>query len=914
MQGKNRLTAFIAFFFILMLPCLLFALDIHKGGFFYNHRSWMTDNGLPQNTVLAITQTPDGLLWLGTEPGLVKFDGLKFDLFNHENTPAIRSDIILTLMVDKKGRLWCGTRGGGAFLVEDGIPRSITSDKLFISGEVWSIEETGDGSTWFGTRKGLYRFYKEKLSRVDLPAPVQDAFISALETDDMGRLWFGTQGNGLYCIELNGTGYEAFHKGFSGEKISDILESKKRTLWLATEDHGVINVNGNSSINYTVRNGLHSNNIGCMYEDKNGNIWIGAYNGSIDIIPAGKNTAIAFSGSIALTGSAVFSFFEDKEHNFWIGTDGGGLNRFRDSEIITYTKKNGLAGDIIHSVFSDSRRNTWFATKGSGVCCMNGESGVFKTFSTRDGLTRDTVATICEYPEDKIWFGTMGGGACRYSTDTGKWDSFSLQEGLSDSFVRALYVDPDGVFWAGTDSGGLHRFENGLFTLEGNVQFRINSFHKDREGVLWIGTQSGGVFRFKNGKLEPMNTNSLKNRLSGLHFYEDRDGGLWIGSSQGLLYYRKGKFFTISPKEGLPDDTIYCVLEDYKNNLWMSSNQGIIRVNRLELIGYFKGKTNHLHFYRYGINNGMKSIECNGGNQNPGTKTPDGRIWFPTTRGVSVIDPDYISLNVSPTQARIEKVRIGKTSYPIHLPVIVPPGNNNVEIYFTAPTFISPEQIQFKYKMEGFNEDWVDAGTLRFVNFSYLPPGSYRFDVIAGSTDGSWNTNPDTFSFTLIPHFYQSFLFKTIFAVITALGGGLYFFYRKYFSTRVIKGTTSNTSLPTEDNTQNLQKIIHFLVHEKAYRNPDITLKTMSSQIMLSSRTISHVINAELKINFNELINQYRIKEAQQILLDPKHQGKSILEIGFEIGFNSKSAFNRVFKEYTQMTPSQYRKTPTSQT
>ncbi|MCP4216779.1 MAG: helix-turn-helix domain-containing protein [bacterium] len=900
--------------------CVSFALDPTKSVYFHQHQHWTIEDGLPMNSVLAITQTPDGYLWLGTEMGLVRFDGVHFELLNRDNTPAFTNNLVICLEVDRQGTLWIGTRGGGVIRYKNNRFDNISRKDGLAGDSVWVLEAAADGSIWIGTHKGLNRFGNGKLSTIPLPDAQANFYVKALMEDRIGRMWVGTRGGGVCIVNKKGDGFEAYCKGLQGAKVSAILQDRDGTIWIATLESGVFSLRGNTLTQISKQQGLSHNYVNCLHEDRDGNLWIGTYGSGINVLQKGSREITILNEETGLGSNVILRFHEDREGTLWFGTEGGGLNSLRNTRITTYTRNNGLSNNIVMGVFQDSAGRIWCGTHGFGINCLQPETGEITVYTTSDGLANDLCTSIAEYPPagGTIWIGTMGGGISRLQTDTKQFTTFSTKQGLQENFVRALYVDPDGNLWAGTDNGGVHRFNDHRFQLERNVHSRVNAMCKDTHGNLWVGTFDSGLHC-----LAPDGSCTIYNETNGFYgkiamgLYEDSTGLLWIGTSHdGLFYFRNGTFGNIHKKEGLPDSTAYCILEDKNSNLWVSSNHGIYSLSRKEIQQFTSGGISRFVPTEYGTDDGMRSMECNGGSQPAGWRSRDGRLWFPTTRGVSVIDPENMGLNPLPPPVRVVHAVCNGIALTPTEPAgtnastrSIPPGSGNIEFEYTALSFIVPQKIQFKTKLLGWDRQWVQAGDRRRATYANLPPGHYTFKVGACNSDGIWNHTDDSFSFYLQPRFYQTVEFKIILPLSIILFCLLIYHQGKRFLVLKLVPKKYKRSALTEDKSSvYLRKAMFQVEEKKIYRDPNVSLKTLSSQLMISPRTLSQVINEQLKRNFFDLINQYRIEEAQMLLTEPGAGDRSILDIGYEVGFNSKSAFNRAFKKITQMTPSQYRK------
>lgn len=910
-MSKRWVLDFMLVMTLILGVSFVYALDPGKPVEFYRHNVWTAEDGLPMNTVISITQTPDGYIWLGTETGLVRFDGLEFDVFSSENTPELLNNLILSLHSGQGGELWIGTRGGGITCFQDETFHTMTTRDGLLDNEVWTIMETGDGAVWIGTRNGLNRFHEGKLSTIPLPDELPSYNVRALMEDRRGRVWVGTYGAGVIQVNKKGNRFEAKQKALPGYKISSLLQDRKGNVWAGSVESGLILLeNGKPPHIYNKTNGLTTNYIICLWEDRSGNLWIGTYGGGICILKSGEGNFTYFSNRDGLSSMTIDAFYEDREGLLWIGTMGGGLNCLGDTRITTYTMKHGLSYDDISAIYQDSRQNIWIGNMGSGVDYIPVGNGQIQSISTGSGLSTNCVVSITENPAGFLWFGTLGGGVNRMNIKNGTFDVFTTSEGLSDNFVRALYTDPSGNLWAGTDKGTVHRFINGWFVLYLDVGFRVNTIYKDSGGCIWTGTWGGGLHSLQNGDTRSY---TKENGLSGnivISIYESDKGTLWIGTyGSGLNYFRNGKIKKIRKKDGLPDNTVYCILEDRDRYLWFSSNRGIYRVQRDELDDFVNGKISRISPSLFTTEDGMKSVECNGGFQPAGCIAHDGKLWLPTTKGVSVLDPENMGIHSLPPPVQIKKAVIDGIPYPTGKRADAPPGKGSLEIHYTGLSYVVPRKIRFSYKIEGLDEQWVDAGTGRRVNYIGIPPGTYRFRVIARNSDGIWNNNGASFDFTIKPRYYQTLGFKIGFPIgLLLIILSLYILVKKLLAIRALKQKYKNSHLGPDESREYLQKILYQLEVEKIYRDEHISLHTLAEKLTINTRYLSQIINEQLGKHFQELINQYRVKEAQDLLLSPRQDHKSVLEIGYEVGFNSKSAFNRSFKHFTGMTPTQFKR------
>lgn len=761
---KAAPAAFLLILFVVSGTAL--ALDPSRAVTQYDTKTWFAKDGLPQNSVNAIRQTPDGYLWFGTEEGLARFDGAQFTTFDrntrslvHRYVMAVTADTsgglwigtlsggltrygdgrftqhgrklgeandgVRSLHDDGRGGLWVGTIGGGLHLVRDGHRTSYTRREGLSSDIVRAIVSDGENGVWLGTAEGLNRFRNGTIETFTTKDGIADDAVMAIHRDRRGAVWIGTLG-GLTRYE-NGR-FTSFHKA----------------------------------------DGLPHDSVYALFDDRAGNLWIGTEGGLCRFSDGKFATLTARDG---LSGDRIRSIFEDREGSLWVGTFGGGLTRLQDGKFITVTTREGLAHDAVGPLLQDREGAIWIGTMGGGVTRL--KDGRAVSYTTRDGLASDLIQSLAEDHTGALWIGTFGGGLSRYRD--GAFTTYTQRDGLAANVVMTLAEDREGSLWIGTGGGGLNRFKDGVFTrfttAEGLAHDVVRWLSVDREGVLWISTM-GGLSRFENGRFTNFSTqNGLSLDLVG-PVHQDTRGTHWIGTlGAGLLRYKNGVFTPITARDGLFDDSVYSIIEDAKGYFWMSCNHGVFRVSRKELDDFAEGRIGSVTSLAFGEADGMKSRECNG-NSPAAFLAQDGRIWFATLRGAATIDPQHIPFNSVPPPVLIERVLADQHPIAMADGALVPPGKGALEFHFTAPSYQAPERVSFRYRLEGFDKDWIDAGTRRVAYYTNLPPGRYAFRVAACNNDGVWNEHGAATAIRLEPHFYQTYWFYGLSAAAVLFLGG----------------------------------------------------------------------------------------------------------------------------------------------
>jgi ligand-binding sensor domain-containing protein/two-component sensor histidine kinase len=802
-------------FFLAAFTCLIcgstaLAVDPRKPLSQYTHSVWQTDNGLPQNTVHQVIQTRDGFIWLATDGGLVRFDGIEFVVFDTRNTPAIKSNQIRNLTEDQQGNLWISTPEGlvrlgkgkfTLFTAVDGLSsNSVLSAYEDRAGTIWIITASGldsyrdgkftrystrdglssdsietliedrAGVIWIGTSGGLTRSKDGVFTSYNNFAATRNG-VRALVEDGRDRLWIGTPA-GLYSLTTAGVSQYTVGEGLSNNSVESIAQDSSGRIWVGTQN-GLnrleVGPEGAKITTFTTAQGLPSNRIESVYTDREGSLWVSTESGLARL--EGDRFA-TFSPKDRLASLAVLSLTEDREGNLWLGTDSGGLHALRDNKFVTYTTEEGLSNDLVRSVYQDRSSNIWIGTGGGGLNLIR--DGRVTAYSTRDGLSSNVVFAIHDDREGNLWVGTPD-GLNRFKG--GRFLTYSIADGLADDFVRSIYEDRQGQLWIGTRRG-LTRLRDGKFsvytTLDGLGSDFIGAILQDTAGKLWISTL-GGLTRFSDGSFTNFTT---ADGLSGnviTSLYQDSAGSLWIGTNgSGLNRFKDGRFTSFTSRDGLFDDVIYQILED-RESLWLSCDRGIFRISLRDLDDFAAGRITSITSVSYGTADGMKIRESSGGGHPAGCRTSDGRLWFSTLRGVAVIDPEKIGLNTLAPPVAIERVDVDDQIASAPDYAQFPPGRSRFAFHYAGLSFIAPDKVQYKYKLEGFDRDWVSAGAARVAYYTNIPPGRYTFRVIACNNDGLWNEAGAAFGFYLRPHFYQTYWFYALcLAVLGLIGWQLY--------------------------------------------------------------------------------------------------------------------------------------------
>jgi signal transduction histidine kinase/ligand-binding sensor domain-containing protein/DNA-binding response OmpR family regulator len=737
----------------------------------YGHQAWQAPEGLPQDSVQTILQTRDGFLWVGTERGLARFDGLRFDVFKSTNTGGIKINYIEVLFESRDATLWIGTRDSGLLGMKNGKFTLYPTANVPGGEDVTSIQQDRDGSMWIGFKSGgLGHLTDGKLTVLTTKRGLSSNAIEALLSAADGTLWVATDDGGL--DHWDGRRFTVFNtkNGLPSDSISSLFEDADGALWIGT-NRGLARLKSGKFTLYSTKNGLSSAAVLSLQGDRDGNLWIGTDGGGLECL---KNGAIKiFNSEMGLTNNVVLSIAEDAEGSIWIGTDGGGLDQLRKVSFTTYGRESGLSDDYVRTVIGDGASGLWTGTNGGLSHWKNGQ---FSSSIAGNGLKNNVVRSLYLDHEKALWIGTDGGGAGRLKD--GKFTWFGTKSGWPSNVIMGFAEDANNHLWIGTINGLVEldgSTERTYTTRDGLSSNVILDVLATPDGFLWIGT-SHGLTRLSASKFLAYNARNGFTDEAVAAVYEDSKGTLWIGTEgDGLFRLKNERFSQYTTKDGLADDVIPEIMESDRGDLWLSSNRGISRISKAELDSFADGKITRVHAYEYGVANGMKSSICTSGGRPSGWKAQDGSLYFATIKGLAWVDPAHLLVNPMPPPAVIESLVANGRSLVPENGLRALPGKGDLEIHFAGLSFDEPKKVQFRYQLSGFDADWVDAGTRGVAYYTNIPPGGYTFRVIACNRDGVCDPQETALAFSLEPHFYQTYLFYVLCALLAGIcGWGMY--------------------------------------------------------------------------------------------------------------------------------------------
>jgi signal transduction histidine kinase/ligand-binding sensor domain-containing protein len=703
---------------------------------------------------------------------LVRFDGVRFTVFNKGNAPGLTSNRFVRLHCDRDGTLWAGTEDGGLVRYRDGRFRAWTMADGLTSPQILDMQRDIDGSLWIQTHPAVGHLSADgRIAMEPRDWSSYKTYVSPggsrWEADRTGLLLTRNGRVTRYPLPFDPL-HPAPKRG--ALPISDLQmdEAEGGVLWLAAAGR-LYRMEGGAVASYTAEDGMPQSYVRAIMHDRDGQIWLATVNDGVCRLAANRFTC--YKKAAGLSSDFTTSVVQDREGAIWVGTNADGLNRLTPVAVTSLSVAAGLRERNVYPILEDHAGDVWAGTT-SGLAQIRG-ARVVRFFGPSDGLKFQRIEGLYEDRSGRLWIGADAG--IEYYSG-GRFTSFagSLHQRDGTMVFWFIYQDAAGTLWFGTNAG-LLRYQDGQvrrYTVaDGLPSDDVKTVLEARDGSFWVGTY-GGLARLNGTRFAAYTERDglASNHIRAL--YEDERGTLWIGTyDKGLSRFRNGVFTNYSTATGLFSNGVFKILEDAHGNFWMSSNQGIYRVSRQELEDVAAGRSAAVTSTAFGRTDGMLSSECNGGRQQAGVKTRDGKLWFPTQDGIAVIDPEAVPHNPLPPPVVIESAKVETHPVPLAGGLRLEPNRGSIEIRYTGLSLVKPEQVRFRYQLEGLDPGWVEAGTQRAAFYPYLPPGHYLFRVIAANSDLVWNQRGASLAIVVLPPFYRTWWFGGLVSLMAAVAG-----------------------------------------------------------------------------------------------------------------------------------------------
>lgn len=724
----------------------------------YALTSWADEEGLFGGWIVGIAQDPNGYLWVGTVSGLLRFDGLNFERFHGTDGTLLPQRSVSSIYGARDGSVWVGySGGGGIYRIRERQVTDYGPAEGLGGGRIAALAEDGEGAMFAATPNGLYRLNRERWERIGSEQGLPNGQVFAIYRDRLNALWAVTA-EAVFKRTTPSNRFELVSR--TTDAPLGFSESPTGEMWVTSPSVGYrqIDPRGRSSGEAGARRGYGSK----LLHDRSGNLWIATLGRGLWFLRHGESVPQAVGTHNGLSNDSVRGLFEDRNGDVWVGTTVG-LHRFARRRVTPYTDFG-----VVRALEATPDGGVWIATGSGVVQLLNGRR---RQFGIADGLPSADVRGLHVSRSGQLWVTTIAGIA---SFADGRFSPLRLDEGRWPAGTVTIAIDSKGRLWGCSEDNGLFRWHDGqLQTVSLSHEVHAADVHSvavDRADRVWLLMSGGGVGLIDaEGGFQLLRKSDRFHR-SDLAFHEDDAGTVWLGAGERLTRFKAGRMAAITVFSGLPAGAIRSITGDREGNLWIGTSGGIMRVADSEFDVTEVEPGRRLEFRSYSSSDGLPGVPVRYGYPSA-VRAADGQLWFVTGNGVTQVDPQRLSDSRSPTPVHIERVNANGRSFEPTGSFVLPPRTTSLQIDYTALEFYAPRQVQFRYRLEGLDDAWTDAGSRRQALFTNLPPRAYRFQVMARSSEGIWNPAGDEIAFSIQPMFYQTSWFAGL--VVTAIIGAI---------------------------------------------------------------------------------------------------------------------------------------------
>ena len=726
----------------------------------YAREIWTTRDGLPHNQVNSIAQTPEGYLWFATWEGVVRYNGQEFRSFGRNNVPALQDSGIRAVSVGPTGNLVVSTSRGGVSVLRGEEWTTYTTAQGLAQDETFAAIEDRNGRIWVASEsRGVTRLDPEGATHFNMGNGLGSDVGYAIVEDGSGAIWAAT-GLGVARIEGDRVQNFSIDAGLPAGAVFSLALAPDGQLYVGTEEGLYMGRGGRFE---PVGAGFPAVAVASLQVDQQGSLWIGTV--SRGLFRLGDRGLEHFDVADGLPNNRVASLFADREGSLWVGTNAG-LMRFADTPFVTIDTHQGLADDYVRALLQ-TREGEILVGTSRGMDRWKDE-----VVTNSPELASDSVLSIAQDQSGDIWIGTYSTGLLRWR-DGVVLERLTSGEGeLPANQVRAVHQARDGTLWVGTARGLLRREGDRSLVLgekDGLPREFVLSLFEALDDSLWVGT-SNGAAQIQGDEITALDLSSMDGAQDVFGMHQDPDGTLWFATDRGLVRRRNGELSIVGGRQGLPVDAVFQVVVDSYGNFWLSSNAGVVYVRRDDMESVANGSGGRLDYQQFAEADGMGSAQCNGGAGPAALRATDGSIWVATAKGVAVVQPDQLPrYQLAPPPVVIEGLRVDDANTSATGSLVLPPGTRKLELDYVSLSYRTPEQIRYRYRLEGFDNGWVERSTRRNAQYTNLPPGQYRFQVSAAQRGSGWSPETASVNFEIQPRFYQRAWFLPVAGSLLAL-------------------------------------------------------------------------------------------------------------------------------------------------
>ena len=733
---------------------------------------WTMDEGLPHNLVHALAQDRDGLLWIGTWEGVARFDGRAFTVFDRQNTPGMEMSGVFAIVPERDGGVLVGTAYDGVFRYAGGTWEHV-GDAPAQRLQVASMLRARDGVLWVGSEDGLFRIEADgRLSAAGTAAGLPKTRVAALLQQADGSVLVGT-GHGLFRLDP-ATGRARRWGRTEAMRTAPVrrLSRDRDGGLLVAGDAGVFWLHADGALQW-LRQGQR---VDAALQDRQGQLWTSLSSGQL----LRRSSSGVSEEMLSISGVVSPALIEDREGLIWAGSTDG-LFRIAVGDAGGLTRHDGLGGDYVRVVQQSADGAVWI---GHAAGLDRWQHGRIATLRIAAAGRDPSVLALAAANDGGMWVGTYNQGVLLLAPDGAVRQRLGTEAGIPQAMVRALLQDADGGLWVGSNAGLAYRNRGRtrLYTLaDGLPALQVQALYRDRAGVLWIGTSDGIAALSADGTLRRWPAGAAFPAHNAFDFLEDADGALWIASDRGLLRLRDGRFRIYDHRVGLPRDKLFRVIDDGKGHLWVTSNQGVFRIARDSIAQLDAGRRAQLAVDVVDRSDGMPGSQGNGSSAPAGWLSRDGTLLIPTSAGLALIDPALPSRHSLRAPAVvIERLQVDGREQPLRADYRLPGSVGRLSVDYAGLSFRSPNKMRYRYRLHGFDRQWIEAGSSEEAVYTNLPPGDYRLEVQATTNAMDWSRSDlvgrASLQLDVVPPFWQRGPFVVIAAI--AFSGLLLWWYR----------------------------------------------------------------------------------------------------------------------------------------